>query len=80
MDEKLNDILKNAKWDELTPKLINYADWRLRRCRWRGEPVEEGLRGQLLADGKSAGLRLQWFESTPAHSSVNLMNTGIWGD
>ena len=28
------------------------------------------------ADCKSAGLRLQWFESTPAHDSVNRMNKG----
>jgi hypothetical protein len=31
------------------------------------------------ADAISAGIRFQWFESTPAHYSVKLINTGSTG-
>jgi hypothetical protein len=54
MDQRLYDLLENADWTVLTPKLENYADSVLRRYLWRGFRLGFGSRGQLLAAGKSA--------------------------
>lgn len=54
MDQRLYDFLANADWKVLTPKLENYADSVLLRYLWRGFRLGIGLRGQLLAAGKSA--------------------------
>jgi hypothetical protein len=54
MDQRLYDLLADADWKVLTPKLENYADSVLHRYLWRGFRLGIGARGQLLAAGKSA--------------------------
>lgn len=54
MDQRLVDILQQADWRHLTPRMEDFADMVLRRYFWRGFRMKVGKEGQLLANGKSA--------------------------
>ena len=55
MNENLCDILENADWGRLVPKLENCADWRIRQLHWRGSPAGRKTCTSILVDGKSVG-------------------------
>jgi len=59
MDEKLDEILTAAKWKELTPALLYFADSLIRKCPWRGVPVTALPGGKLCVDGFGADDVLQ---------------------
>lgn len=59
MDQKLDDIFTAAKWKELTPSLLYYAESRIRNCPWRGVPVTAASGGRLCVDGLGADDILQ---------------------
>lgn len=59
MDQRLDKILTTAKWKELTPGLLYYADSLIRNCPWRGLPVTSAPGGKLCVDGFGADDVLQ---------------------
>lgn len=54
MRERFEEIIAAADWKNLTPRLMYYADSRIRRCAWRGVPVQATAEHSLSVEGLSA--------------------------
>lgn len=54
MRERFEQIIAAADWKNLTPRLMYYADSRIRRCAWRGVPVQVAAEHSVSVESLSA--------------------------
>ena len=54
MRERFEQIIAAADWKNLTPRLMYYADSRIRRCAWRNTLVQVTAEHSLSVEGLSA--------------------------
>jgi RNA polymerase sigma factor (sigma-70 family) len=59
MSKSLDEIVEDADWKELIPKLLHYGDMLIRKCSWRGIPVTARAGSKLCVDGYGADDFLQ---------------------
>lgn len=59
MEKSVDEIVEDADWKELTPKLLDYGDMLIRKCPWRGIPVTAHSGSKLCVDGCGADDFLQ---------------------
>jgi hypothetical protein len=54
MQKSVDEIVKNADWKELTPRLLYFGDMLIRKCPWRGIPVTARAGAKLCVEGYGA--------------------------
>jgi DNA-directed RNA polymerase specialized sigma24 family protein len=59
MQKSVDEIVKDADWKELTPRLLYFGEMLIRKCPWRGIPVTARAGSKLCVDGCGADDFLQ---------------------